>query len=295
VAVTITAFNGQYEALAAWTGESPDDLRRDDDYHDEDRGHWLAWENGQVVGVLHPWRSPDGRHRLYFGRCRPDTYGPLAAAIDGEAYVQIDIAETQALAALRDAGFAGHRLEHEYWIPVAPLPVSVPPGLRIITADQSELEPLMLLDCAIRADIPGSQGWQPDPQWFREETYDSPFFDPQTYRIALDADRYVGLARIWLATPASSVPATSASSAPAGPAAPGPAPLQRLGCVGVLAGYRRRGLARAMIAAAFAPLHERGVRAVSAEVDESNAASNALMASLGATVTGGTLELRRPP
>jgi ribosomal protein S18 acetylase RimI-like enzyme len=136
----------------------------------------------------------------------------------------------------------------------------------------------MILDCAIRADIPGSEGWRPDPRWFREETYDSPFFDPLTYRVALDGDRYVGLARVWRAAPAP----------------PGAAPLQRLGCVGVLAGYRRRGLARALIAAAFAPLHARGVTAVTAEVDAGNTASNGLMASLGGTVTGGTIELRRP-
>jgi GNAT superfamily N-acetyltransferase len=117
VTVTITGFDGQYAALAAWTGDSPDDLRADDDYHDETRDQWLAWDDG---------------------------------------------------------------------------------------------------------------------------------------------------------------------------------PLQRLGCVGVLPGYRRRGLARAMIAAAFGPLIQRGVVAVSAEVDETNTASNALMAGLGGRVAGGTVELRRP-
>jgi ribosomal protein S18 acetylase RimI-like enzyme len=278
VAITINGFAGQYAALSAWTGESEDEMRRDEDYHDDDRDHWLAWDDGRVVGVLHPWRSPDGRHRLYFGKCRPDAYSPLAATIDGECFTQIDAAATGALAALRAVGFADHRLEHEYEIPVTRVDAPVPAGLRVITADQTELEPLMLLDCAIRADIPGAEGWQPDPKWFREETYDSPFFDPLTYRVALDGDRYVGLARIWLSTP---VPSD-------------PTPLQRLGCVGVLSGYRQRGLARAMIAAAFGPLLERGIAAVGAEVDATNTASNALMKGLGGRVTGGTVELRRP-
>lgn len=98
----------------------------------------------------------------------------------------------------------------------------VPPGIRVITADATELEPLMMLDCEIRADIPGSEGWLPDPVWFREETYDSPFFDPQAYRVALDdAGRYVGLARVWKRLPSQRY--------------------RRLGCVGVLAGFRRRG------------------------------------------------------
>lgn len=60
-----------------------------------------------------------------------------------------------------------------------------------------------------------------------------------------------------------------------------------------LPGYRRRGLARAMIAAAFAPLLQRGVAAVTAEVDDTNTASNTLMTALGGRVTGGTAELRR--
>lgn len=91
----------------------------------------------------------------------------------------------------------------------------------------------MLLDCAIRADIPGADGWQPDAAWFREETYDSPFFDPLTYRVALDGHDYVGLARIWKRTPST-------------------AAYCRLGCVGVLAGYRQRGLGRALIARTLA-------------------------------------------
>jgi ribosomal protein S18 acetylase RimI-like enzyme len=142
-----------------------------------------------------------------------------------------------------------------------------------VTADQTELEPLMLLDCAIRADIPGADGWQPDPEWFREETYDSADFDPQTYRVALDGTDYVGLARIWK---------RQASQ-----------PFRRLGCVGVLAGYRRLGLGQALIAEAFAPLVAAGETMVTAEADTTNIASHELLTGLGGTVTGGTIELHR--
>jgi ribosomal protein S18 acetylase RimI-like enzyme len=65
--------------------------------------------------------------------------------------------------------------------------------------------------------------------------------------------------------------------------------------VGVLAPYRRRGLARALVAQAFAPLVQRGATVVQAEADAADVASTALLAGLGATVVGGTLELRRPP
>jgi ribosomal protein S18 acetylase RimI-like enzyme len=152
--------------------------------------------------------------------------------------------------------------------------VPVPAGIRIVTADQTDLEPLMMLDCAVRADIPGSEGWQPDPVWFREETYDSPFFDPQTYRVALDGADYVGLARIWMRTPPSER-------------------YCRLGCVGVLAGYRQRGLGRALIAQAMAPLADRGETLVTAEADAANVASHTLLTSFGGRVTGGTVELLR--
>lgn len=133
----------------------------------------------------------------------------------------------------------------------------------------------MLLDGALREDVPGSDGWRPDPVWFRRETFDSPYFDPQAYLVAvdggLDGSPYVGLVRIWN----------------------GPNPLPRLGMIAVLPPYRRRGLARALIGRAFAALHARGVIEVTAEVDADNAASNTLMVGLGGVVTGSDVELRR--
>ena len=81
----ITKFAGEYAELAAWTGEPEDQVRSDEDYHAEDREHWLAWDGNSVVGALHPWRAPDGRHRLYHDKCRADAYAPLAAAIEGRA------------------------------------------------------------------------------------------------------------------------------------------------------------------------------------------------------------------
>jgi len=270
----ITRFTAEFAALAAWTGESEEQLRADEDYHEQEREHWLAWDAGRIVGVLHPWRSPDGRLRLYFGRCRPDAYAPLAGVTTAACYATADTSDAEMLTALRAAGFTEHRRENEYEIPVSRADADVPPGIRVITADRTELEPLMLLDCAIRADIPGSEGWQPDPVWFREETYDSPFFDPSAYRVALDdGGAYVGLARIWRRLPEQRH--------------------RRLGCVGVLAGFRRRGLGRALVAQALAPLAEAGETVVTAEADASNVASDALLRRFGARVTGGTIELYR--
>jgi ribosomal protein S18 acetylase RimI-like enzyme len=270
--VRIKGFAGEYAELAAWTGESEADLRAQEDYHEEEREHWIAWDGDRVVGALHPWHSPDGRHRLFFDRCRADAYEPLVATIAGDCYATVDATDAEAMTALTGAGFTESRRENEYDIPVTRIDAVAPPGISIITADRTELEPLMTLDCDIRADIPGSEGWQPDPVWFREETYDSPFFDPLTYRVALDGDRYVGLARVWL---------------PVGDGG------HRLGCIGVLDGYRRRGLARALIAAAFGPLADRGVPSVGAEADATNVASHTLLTGLGGVVTGASVELHR--
>jgi len=267
----VTPFTTEYAELSAWTGEPEEALRAREGYHEEQRDLWLAWDGDGVVGALHPWRRPDSRCVLYFDRCRADAYAPLAAVVSGECYTSVDAADREALEELANVGFAEHRREYTYEIPVRRIDATVPDGLRVITADATDLEPLMMLDCALRADVEGSDGWQPDPVWFREETYDSPFFDPLTYRVALAGSDYVGLARVW----------------------PGPRPLPRLGLVGVLAPYRRRGLARALIAQAFAPMVERGDLIAQGEADAANVAANALLTGLGAVVVSTTVELRR--
>lgn len=65
----------------------------------------------------------------------------------------------------------------------------------------------------------------------------------------------------------------------------------RLGLTGVTSGYRRRGLATALLAAVFAPLCDRGIGEVTAEVDATNTASNALLRGIGARRKGGSVEL----
>jgi ribosomal protein S18 acetylase RimI-like enzyme len=62
----------------------------------------------------------------------------------------------------------------------------------------------------------------------------------------------------------------------------------------VLSPYRRRGVARALIAHCFEPLVHRGATVVQAEADASHVAAGALLAGLDATVVSTTIELRRP-
>jgi ribosomal protein S18 acetylase RimI-like enzyme len=271
--VRITRFAGEFAALASWTGVPEQELRDRLDYQADGGEAWLAWDGRQIVGLLDVWHAPDGRVRLFFGQCRPDAYSPLADAVGGPCYVTVDRTDGHLMTYFADAGFAELRQENEYEIPVSIMAAPIPDGIRVVTADQTELEPLMLLDCAIRADIPGSDGWQPDAAWFREQTYDSPDFDPQAYLVALDGEMYVGLVRIWRRSPSQTY--------------------RRLGCVGVLAGYRRRGLARALIARAFVPLAAAGETTVTAEADTTNIASHTLLTGFGGKVTGGTAEYFR--
>jgi GNAT superfamily N-acetyltransferase len=270
--VTLTAapFDGEYEALGALTGQTRAELAQEAE-QGELQDLWLAWDGPRLVGSMKPWLRPDGRHTLYFGPCEPAAYPALLSQVPGGCYTMVDGADTTALNQFAALGFLPERSELRYRIPVSVLDVEPLVGLAIVSAAEVGLEPLMTLDCALREDVPGSAGWQPDPAWFQQETFDSPFFDPEAYLVASDGAEYVGLVRIWN----------------------GPNPLPRLGMIAVLPPYRRRGLARALIGQAFAALRARGVREVTAEVDSDNTASNTLMIGLGGVVTGSDVELRR--
>ena len=259
----------EYEALGAATGRTREELTAE--YASRDL--WLAWQDDRVVGVMQPWRRPDGKYGLDYGPTAPDAYAVLAARIPGESVTTVDAADTAALAAFDTAGFARVRVEDRYSIPVRALDVPIPRGLDTVSAADTELDALMALDSALREDVPGGAGWRPDKQWFRRQNHDSPYFDPETYLVALDGARYVGLMRIWN----------------------GPRPQPRLGLIGVLPEYRRRGLARALLAQGFAVLAARGETRVIAEADRTNVASTTLLSSLGGVVTGSDVELLRPP
>jgi GNAT superfamily N-acetyltransferase len=273
--MTITAapLGDQYEALAAWTGESADDIRRQiEEDHSEHRDHWIAWRDGQVIGALRPWRSPDGKLRLFFDRTEPAAYEALIAKVDGPCLTSVDETNQPVVRALRDLGFEPVRREVQLEIPVTRTAYGLPPGYRVISAADTNVWDLMALDDALRNDVPGAEGWESDEAGFREQTYDSPFFDPEAYLVALAADdTYAALVRIWN----------------------GPRPLPRLGLIGVLAAHRRLGLAKSLLSTAFNVLATRGTPVVTAEADDSNTASLHLLHTFGATEVGAELELAR--
>jgi ribosomal protein S18 acetylase RimI-like enzyme len=235
--------------------------------------HWIASRDDEVIGELHPWSAPNGKLSLFFDRTDPSAYEALIARINGPCLTTVNEADQPAVDALTALGFVPVRREVLLEIPVARTAFEVPPGYRVISAADTGIRKLMALDDALRDEVPGAEGWESDETSFREQTYDSPYFDPETYLVALAPDNsYAALVRIWN----------------------GPRPLPRLGLIGVLPAHRRHGLARALLSAAFNVLADRGAPLAIAEADDSNTASLALLRTFGATETGAELELARP-
>ena len=243
---------------------------------------WRALDGDLVAGEVSARLRPDNRWLLYFDTWRADAYPPLADAVardlGRDLYVTLEDAEYDALEACAEAGFAVHRRESYYRIPTDPAVTGLagavlPAGLGVLSAADADITRLRRLDDALRQDVPGCEGWRWDAEQFRAETF-SPFFDPATYLVAVDrvSGEYAGLVRIW----------RNRAGA-------------RLGLIAMLAQYRRRGIARALLGRAFAVLAARGDTSVVGEVDDTNVASISLLTGLGARRYGGNVELIRRP
>jgi ribosomal protein S18 acetylase RimI-like enzyme len=244
------------------------------------RGEWRLRDDEHIVGAVKSLIRPDNRCFIFFDSCRADAYQPLLAAVaesvDCDLYLCVDEADSGQLALYLPLGLAVSRREGTYLVPTSPDvtglgEAGLPAGLAVISAEDADEDRLRLLDDALRQDVPGADGWRWDAAGFHEETF-SPAFDPATYLVAVaqPSGEYAGLLRVW--------------NNPEGPL---------LGLIAALPGYRRRGLARALIAQAFAVLRERGKTEVTAEIDDANVASISLFTGLGARRTGGSVELIR--
>jgi ribosomal protein S18 acetylase RimI-like enzyme len=206
---------------------------------------------------------PDGRH---FVR-DPDPKSLAEARTD--VYCTVEASQLDSYLAL---GFEIHRREGIYLVPVRSAHAEATQGVVFANADEVDEATLRLLDNELRQDVPGTDGWHWGEDDFREETYEAEEFDPTTYLVALDGEtgECVGIVRVWMKQP-----------------------MPRLGFIGVRRGYRRRGIARALLAEVFARLDERGIDEVSTEIDETNTASCALLEGFGARRTGTSVELIR--
>lgn len=238
---------------------------------------WTASRGNRPAGRLHVLVRPDRRTALYLRDVADDAYAPLVDAAlvryTGELYVEVDDAATDVRNLLTERGFAVRRHELHYRVPTRATGAETPRGFSFISAIESDVDLLRELDDGLRQDVPGASGWRNDPAEFATQTFGDPEFDPATYLVAVDesTDTYAGLVRVWARPQVS-----------------------RLGLIAVLPAYRRRGLASALLATAFGVIAARGQAEVVCEVDETNVASNALMAGLGARRIGGAVELVRP-
>jgi RimJ/RimL family protein N-acetyltransferase len=243
---------------------------------------WTAHHGELAVGRSAAFVRPDDRCSISFDSWRAEAYGPLAQAVaqhfQRDLHTVIDESDGETHRHLTESGFTVHRREHVYSIPTDPAITGLsdptaPPGIEVVTADQVDEDRLRELDDELRQDVPGASGWRWTPQGFREQTYDSPSFDPATYLVAIERStgRYAGLVRVW--------------NDPGGP---------RLGLIATGRPYRRQGLATVLLARTFAVLHERGKTDVAAEADVANTGSNTLLTGLGARRIGGSIELIFP-
>jgi ribosomal protein S18 acetylase RimI-like enzyme len=222
---------------------------------------------------------PDGRTCLYLRDVADEAYAPLIDAVLGahevDLYLEVDEGAEHAREVLTARGFVPQRHEHHYVIPTdsATAATAAPAGFAFLSAADCDVDRLRELDDALRQDVPGAAGWRNDPARFADQTFGDPEFNPATYLIAVDCGtgEYAGLVRVWIR--------------PQGP---------RLGLIGVLPAFRRRGLAVALLTSVFRVLAARGDAEVTCEVDDANLASNALVTGLGARRAGGAVEFMRP-
>lgn len=242
-------------------------------------GEWHATDGDLDVGDAYAMQRPNQRWYISLDGWRDDAYQPLLTAISSDLqqdlYLTVSDSDYGQLDRCRSLGFTVSRHEDEYRVPTDPATTGLaearfPAGLRAISAADADTDALRLLDDLLREDVPGAEGWVNDPQEFREYTFDPRHFDKDTYLVAVDdaTGTYAGLARVWND--------------------PG---VRMLGLIATTRAYRRQGVARALLAAAFRPLHDQGVSEVAAEVDVTNDASATLLRSLGARRVGGSVEL----
>ena len=254
--------------------------------------HWHALEDDVVVGRAHALHRPDGRVFLSVDTWRDDVFAVLADAMVRDlpppVHTVVDEDDREVLARWSSQGFVDHRYEGEYVVPTGPAPAAtgrtpapaatgrtrvLPPDTVVLPADRIGEQRLRALDGLLRQEIERSGGWAGLPAQLMPPPADGGAFDASQYTVVVHQEQDAGLLRI--------------APLPGRP---------RLGLIAVRSAYRRRGLARALLADALGALRDRGIAAVRAEVDAGNVPAQRLLASFGASRTGGAVELvHRPP
>ena len=242
---------------------------------------WNLVRNGVTVATAYGVCRPDRRWFVSVDAWQEADHDPLVNAVVADLghdlHTRIDAADVDGLERWSRFGFEPERRELEFLLSPDPAQngldsVLVPRGLGLLPAEDVDETALRELDDRLRGELPGSDGWVSDPEEFHDLVFDERFAHRDTHLVAVDDARkqFAGLVRIW-----------------------GNQQRARLTLLAVAQPYRRRGLARALLASALRPVHEQGIAEVMAEVDATNVAGLALVRSLGARETGASLVLRR--
>lgn len=224
-------------------------------------------ERPDVAGRGEVSRRPDGRLFLSIDTWDDAGFALLAAdmlpALPRPLYTVVDEADADLRSRWESSGFTTRRREWEYVLPTAPGPVPVPAGVTI--GPPSDARSLRSAEDVIRAEVEAAVGWQEMPA----EILPRPAVpDVTKYVVAESAGGYVGLVRLATATRQ-----------------------PRIGLIAVRADRQRRGIGRALLSAVLNTLHQQGIPAATAEVNEANRAAVALFDGAGARRVGSNLEL----
>ncbi len=268
----VTRFLDEYDLVAPLYGLYPATLRERD--RDGSPSRWLGLRNGVPVAVVDSFERPDRRTFLRFRGDDPSDFGHLGATVGGElgrpVYAVADESDSDRLTALQSAGFTTEvvveRFRIDFGVALDFLRHARPArGFTVRAADEVDEERLFALDNHIRNDVPGSEGWEGNREWFREELRESPPFDPTGYLVAVDdADgEYAGLVRMW--------------RNPSGP---------RLGLIGVARQYRGSPVAPDLLRRALTAASSWGHDTFATETSPSNRATHPRMRRLRAEPEG---------
>lgn len=242
---------------------------------------WNLRRGGETVASAHGLFRPNRRWFVSIDAWSDADHDALLDAVlddlPFDLYTVVSEADAEARQRWTRSGFDVRRRQIEFLMPVDPIRtglrrMALPDGLVAVPADAVDKDLLRELDDTLREEVPGSEGWRNDPDEFNDHAFDERLYDRATYLVAVDeqAEAFAGLVRVWVSRRHA-----------------------HLALIGVVRRYRRRGLARALLAAAFDGVYERGLVEVTAEADDTSHASIRLFGSIGARRTGTTLELVR--
>ncbi len=274
----IERFLDQFEEAAAVYGGTAAELRA----RDAGRGgveRWLAIDGEQAVGAVTRSVRPDDRVFLRFACLDPGAYEPLTTTASegatGSVCTMVEADDADAIQSLEAAGFVIEIVQEAFRIrfdrALAMLRRAwLPSGFTIVSADEVNHDLLFELDNALRQDVPGTDGWRGNRDWFDEELAERPPYDPTGYLVGIEQSSraYAGLFRMW--------------RNPSGP---------RLGLIGVRRPYRRTSLAAALLAEGLEAAAQWGHDTFVTETSLSNAAVYPRIQKLGAESLGRSIQM----